>query len=281
MLDLNLVRIFVTVYQQGGFTQAARTLDLSQPAVSLAIRRLEEQIGESLFIRKGRIITPTARADALINDMQSALETIENGLSSSRELQVYCIEVILNQMGYLEGASFKIPPLDPDIALQDLRSSKVDLIIDHSTSRDPAFVVESLYQDWPVVVCRKDHPRITGDTITKDAFLAEQHVVLQSRREGISFLELLTTEVVGPRQDKLEMHSVSGVTMMTVKTDFIAILPKRFIEEWLEPLGLKSLPMPIEHKPIDVHMIYHRRNQNDPFHTEFRQRVRRSINTLI
>ncbi|WP_394242184.1 LysR family transcriptional regulator [Vibrio astriarenae] len=280
MLDLNLVRIFVTVYQQGGFTHAARTLDLSQPAVSLAIRRLEEQIGESLFIRKGRIITPTARADALINDMQSALETIENRLSSNRELQVYCIEVMLSQLGYLNGASFKTPPLDPDVALQDLRSNKVDLIIDHCTTRDPAFIVETVYQDWPVVVCRKDHPRITGDSITKEAFLAEKHVVLQSRREGISFLELLTTEIVGSREDKLEMNSVSGVTMMTVKTNFIALLPKRFIEEWLEPLGLKSFPMPMAHNPIDFHMIYHRRNQNDPFHAEFRERVRRCFYTL-
>ncbi|GAM60892.1 hypothetical protein JCM19232_3834 [Vibrio ishigakensis] len=44
-MDMNLVRTFVTVFQQNSFTRAAEVLDVSQPAVSMSIRRLEAQVG--------------------------------------------------------------------------------------------------------------------------------------------------------------------------------------------------------------------------------------------
>jgi DNA-binding transcriptional LysR family regulator len=53
-LDLNLLRVFDAVMSEGSLTRAAETLAMTQPAVSHAVRRLREALGEDLFVRCGR-----------------------------------------------------------------------------------------------------------------------------------------------------------------------------------------------------------------------------------
>jgi len=65
-LDLNLLRVFVVVAEEGSVTRAAAKLYLTQPAVSAALRRLTTAIGAPLFARVGRGIEPTARGSALL-----------------------------------------------------------------------------------------------------------------------------------------------------------------------------------------------------------------------
>lgn len=50
-LDLNLLRVFDTVMAEGSLTRAAQVLAMTQPAVSHAIKRLHDAIGEALFER--------------------------------------------------------------------------------------------------------------------------------------------------------------------------------------------------------------------------------------
>ena len=62
-LPMNELRTFATVAELGGFTQAGDLLGRSQPAISLQIKRLEEQLEEFLFVRKGKQLelTPAGR----------------------------------------------------------------------------------------------------------------------------------------------------------------------------------------------------------------------------
>lgn len=65
-LDLDLLRTFVAVFEAGGFTRAAALLGRTQPAVSLQVQRLEEQLGTSLFDRGGRGVALTTEGAALL-----------------------------------------------------------------------------------------------------------------------------------------------------------------------------------------------------------------------
>ena len=64
-LNLHHLRIFARVAQEGGFTRAAKSLRLSQPAVSKAVRELERQTGVPLLERAGRATRLTAAGEAL------------------------------------------------------------------------------------------------------------------------------------------------------------------------------------------------------------------------
>lgn len=65
-LDLELLRTFVAVFESSSFTRAAALLGRTQPAVSLQVRRLEEQLGFPLFDRTGRMVALTTEGAALL-----------------------------------------------------------------------------------------------------------------------------------------------------------------------------------------------------------------------
>ncbi|SFW91839.1 LysR family transcriptional regulator [Amycolatopsis australiensis] len=64
-MDLDLLRTFLAVYRAGSLTGAAPSLGLSQPTVTAQVRALEEQLGQQLFVRRARGVTPTSVADEL------------------------------------------------------------------------------------------------------------------------------------------------------------------------------------------------------------------------
>ncbi len=65
-LDLDLLRCFITVADNGGFTAAASTLGLTQSAVSLKVKRLEELVGRRVFTRTSRSLDVTADGEVLL-----------------------------------------------------------------------------------------------------------------------------------------------------------------------------------------------------------------------
>ena len=65
-LDLTALRSFVTVLETGGVTRAAHQLHLTQSAVSMQLKRLEESLGQPLLDRAGRGVTPTSHGEQLL-----------------------------------------------------------------------------------------------------------------------------------------------------------------------------------------------------------------------
>lgn len=76
-LDLNLFRVFISVYRTRSFTQSAEELDLTQSSVSNAIGRLKCNLGSELFFREGRQTKATAVADQLFQQLESSITAIE------------------------------------------------------------------------------------------------------------------------------------------------------------------------------------------------------------
>ncbi|MEN9485180.1 MAG: hypothetical protein RJB37_3060, partial [Pseudomonadota bacterium] len=77
-LDLNLLRVFDTVMAERNLTRAADRLAMTQPAVSNALRRLKDAVGETLFTRAAFGVVPTARADALWPEVRTALAQLRH-----------------------------------------------------------------------------------------------------------------------------------------------------------------------------------------------------------
>jgi len=79
-IDLELFKIFDAVAATSSFSAAANRLYISQPAVSQAIRRMEEQLGVTLFIRGRRGVTLTPEGDIIYGYVHTALKMIETGV---------------------------------------------------------------------------------------------------------------------------------------------------------------------------------------------------------
>jgi DNA-binding transcriptional LysR family regulator len=79
MIDLNAIQTFLTVAELNSFSEAARRLNLSQPAISQTIHNLERQFGVELFVRKGRSVHLT-EAGQLLQGLGRELLTNANRL---------------------------------------------------------------------------------------------------------------------------------------------------------------------------------------------------------
>jgi DNA-binding transcriptional LysR family regulator len=72
-LEIDLLRTFVTVVETGSFTRSAASLGRTQPAISLQIRRLEQQLGAPLLDRSGKSVTLTTEGAALLTQARRLL----------------------------------------------------------------------------------------------------------------------------------------------------------------------------------------------------------------
>jgi DNA-binding transcriptional LysR family regulator len=81
MFDTVLLRSFVTVVQEGGFTRAANRLHLTQSAISAHLRRLEEQAGKSLLFRTTRFVTLTSDGELLMGYARAILALNQDALT--------------------------------------------------------------------------------------------------------------------------------------------------------------------------------------------------------
>nr|WKF59671.1 Nodulation protein D 2 [Paraburkholderia busanensis] len=80
-VDLNLLKIFEALYEEGGASRAAIRLDMTQSAVSAALRRLRALYADQMFVRTGRGLTPTSRASELKPLVSEALDKFRQSLA--------------------------------------------------------------------------------------------------------------------------------------------------------------------------------------------------------
>ena len=79
-LDLNLLRVFDEVMTERSLTRAAQKLSLTQPAISNAMRRLRETLGDELLKRNGQVLEPTPRAQSLWLVVRESLKQLQETL---------------------------------------------------------------------------------------------------------------------------------------------------------------------------------------------------------
>jgi DNA-binding transcriptional LysR family regulator len=81
---LDLLSTFLEIYRCGSLSAAAERLGLTQPAVSGQLARLEDQMGEQLFVRSRKGVTPTAHAADLAARVGTHLDELRAALEPSR-----------------------------------------------------------------------------------------------------------------------------------------------------------------------------------------------------
>src|SRR3954452_14149459 len=86
-MDLSALRIFLAVAEERSFSRAAAKVHRTQPAVSQAVKRIEEDLGEQLFDRSSKNGTLTDAGRVLQNYGQRLIRLAEETESAMRELR--------------------------------------------------------------------------------------------------------------------------------------------------------------------------------------------------
>jgi DNA-binding transcriptional LysR family regulator len=86
-MDLRQLRVFVEIVRQGSFTQAAEQLHIVQPAVSITLRKLEEELDLTLLNRQEKRVTLTAEGEALLRHAERVLDNLAAAETEMAELR--------------------------------------------------------------------------------------------------------------------------------------------------------------------------------------------------
>ena len=172
ILDL---RAFLAVVELQGFHRAADQLNMSQPALSRRIQKLEQAIGAPLLERTTRHVAATALGTELVPLVQRMLEEFDGSLFSMRELGTkrgglvtiaclptaafYFLPSVIRQFNQeYPNIRLRILDLTATDALQAVARGEVEFGINIMGSSDSDLIFERLAEDPFVLAAKRDHP---------------------------------------------------------------------------------------------------------------------------
>ncbi len=298
-LDLNLLRIFDAVMAEGSLTRAAVALSMTQPAVSHALRRLRDGLGQELFVRVAHGVRPTPHAETLWPQVRAALGTLRQALAPG-DFDPRRDEVQLRIAMADATAALLAPPL---VARIERDEALVNLRVLPLTTRDPRRLVESgeadlavgffpelvttivaqgqdshlhharLYESRYVCVMRRGHP-LAGRVLTLDDYCEAHHLLVSFSGRPHGYVDQALAALGRQRRIVLTVNQFFTAGRVVARSNLLTVLPESFVEAtgYSADIVTSELPMPLQ--PVHVEMIWHLRHDADPAHRWLREQLK-------
>ena len=304
-LDLNLLRVFDEVMSERSLTRAARNLSLTQPAVSNALRRLRDTLGDELVRRSGQGMEPTPRALSLWPAVRDALRQLQQSLAPSRfnpseadntfviaMADATAAELIPRLVEIIEieapGVSLRVVPLatrDPrkllddevvDLAAGHFPAVLADLTARAQVGKAVAFACQRLYDGEYVCVMRAGHPLATGP-LTLNRFCAARHLLVSFSGRPFGFIDEALTTLGRERRVVLTVNQFFTAGRVVANSNLLTVLPRHFVGVTgiADALVLRNLPFAVPAVHVDA--LWHSRREPDSAHRWLRDAIRRSV----
>ncbi|AXI03282.1 LysR family transcriptional regulator [Aquirhabdus parva] len=275
-LDLNLFRVFDTVYRERNLTHAAEILSLSQSAVSHAVGRLRVSLGDPLFVREGQGVVPTPLADRLWPDVKEALALFRQAVLRNQSFEpardISHITLAMNDKlepsilpVITQALHAKIPNLelssirlDRENLRADLVAGRIDFAIDVAQPTSPDICHVSLLKDEFAVVSRQPRELDAG------AYLAARHITVSSRRSGKSVEDIALSRLGIERQVVVRCQYYEAACRLVAQSDLLLTMPLHQAMTMNTALGNVILPLPLSLPGIELHLYWHQQRQADP-----------------
>ncbi|ELC9716582.1 LysR family transcriptional regulator [Vibrio vulnificus] len=295
--DLNLIPIFVAIFEEQNLSKAAARLDISQPAVSKALARLRDIYDEPLFHRSPSGVEPTSFAVDIYPAMLTAFKNFTSTLSASSEFEakvsnrifsIACVSVasyelmpqLLKQIRqHAPNISLEVHPLFTEDYESDLRLQRYDLIIDMAPRGWTTLKVEPIFSERLMVVCCADHPRI-ADACSVAQFLAEEHAVVSRWHARKSLMS--EEDIADLAQRKIVYRASGALEMLPVihGSEYIGMLPESTINAFAGTYNIKAVSLPFEHDIYDLCAIWHPSRSSESAHQWLRNQLKAAVKVL-
>ncbi|MCG6302541.1 LysR family transcriptional regulator [Vibrio vulnificus] len=295
--DLNLIPIFVAIFEEQNLSKAAVRLDISQPAVSKALARLRDIYDEPLFHRSPSGVEPTSFAVDIYPAMLTAFKNFTSTLSASSEFEakvsnrifsIACVSVasyelmpqLLKQIRqHAPNISLEVHPLFTEDYESDLRLQRYDLIIDMAPRGWTPLKVEPIFSERLMVVCCADRPRI-ADACSVAQFLAEEHVVVSRWHARKSLMS--AEDIADLAQRKIVYRASGALEMLPVihGSEYIGMLPESTINAFAGTYNIKAVSLPFDHDVYDLCAIWHPSRSSESAHQWLRNQLKAAVKVL-
>lgn len=290
-IDLNLLRVFDELMREGRVTRVAEKLGISQPAVSHALRRLRETLGDELFLRQPSGMAPTPYALQLADPVAQALHLLRGALhvqasfdpaSSQRRFtlamsdvgELYFLPVLMGHLVSVAPAvTLKIVPVaDPDLR-ERMASGQVDLALGTLPGLQAGFYRQTLFHQRYVVLLRAGHPLARHAGISAARYRRATHVQVAATGTGHGRVEDALENQGLARKVALTVPHYVALGQVLADTDLMATVPERFAERVCQPFGLVARPLAVALPGSEIAQHWHAHLHRDPGHRWLRVQV--------
>lgn len=281
-IDLNLLVVFNQLIRQPRVSAVAESLDLSQPAVSNALKRLRRLLGDELFVHTPKGMVPTAFAEQLAEPIAYALSAIQNTLSqhasfdpvtSTRSFtvgmtdigEVYFMPELMQALS-AEAPGVKMSTVrNTAVNLRDeMESGRVDLAIGLLPQLTAGFFQRRLFSQRYVCMFRRGHPLDKRNKkITLAEFAAAEHIVAIAAGTGHGKVDELLDHQGIKRNVRMSVPHFIAVAPTLASTDMVATVPERLAERSVKPFNLTYVPHPADLPAIGISLLWHSKVHRD------------------
>lgn len=279
--DLNLLKVFIAIWDARSLSLAGDQLALTQPAVSHALKRLREQFGDPLFVRVGNEMIPTETATRLYEPALSSLQIMEQALLGQREFrperasrtfrlamsdvsEYYFLPDMLKTIGE-HAPNIRIQTVNLDLSNIDfvLKSGAIDLAIGYVPFSGTDQLTIPLLTDHHVCIVRKEHP-FPRNQLRLEEFASLSFVDVSKSVPGYAIMEQHLSQLGIERNVTARLGHLSVLPEIVRQTNLAALYPASVIARLpaAEDFRILQMQFALAEVPIGIHA--HKRFATDP-----------------
>jgi DNA-binding transcriptional LysR family regulator len=283
----NLIALHLLL-EERHVTRAARRLGISQSSMSHRLARLRESLGDPLFVLEGARLVPTARALAMAEPLETALEALQAAIAPQATFDPgtspFTIGVVMPDLlasltprivaaltVAAPRAEVKFAHIGPNLS-ETLAATPASVALTPTRFVAPAILSRHLGDLRFGVVGRKGHPAFRR-RLTTERWLSPGHVVVQVGNESTNLISHELQRQKLTRRVALEVPSFLAGLLVVASSDFLMNAPLPLVSEAARALQLEVREAPIRLPKIRFALSWHERYQRDPAHRWAREHV--------
>jgi DNA-binding transcriptional LysR family regulator len=286
------LEMLIAVIEEGSITGAAGLLGVTQSAVSHSLEKLRELVGDPLFLRSGRGIVATARAEALAPQARALLEAMRSFsmvgsfdparcegritiAANDLQREVLLPAVLERLLRAAPKLSLRVIPSNVPTA-EMLRDGRCQAVISPRPPDAADLMQKRLFEDHWVVWFDPTRRAAPADL---DAYLAAEHAtVVYEPQRSLDFDHLVLERGIR-RRFVVSVPGFAGLAGFVRGTDRLTTAPQLLRGTTMH--GLQSAALPFDAAPLPMYLVWHARHQADPMHQWLRRTIEAAVPSAL
>jgi len=279
-IDLNLLKLFASLYQTGSVTATANELNLSQSACSHALQRLRDRFGDELFVRVNNRMLPTEYSVRLAEHLLPGLAMISKGLVSSHpfsptenhkfrisatDYTSWCLQPFISYLSQTyTGIDVEFVRLDERLPESALKEGELDFVCGFAHQQESSESIAHLTWFKDKYVCTRYHAHPIQGDLTLDQFLSFKHVLVTPWNESRGVVDIALSKIKKKRQIAVKTTSVLAAPSFIQNTAYLLALPNKYANQIKEQIPITLSPFPFKVPDYKLSLYWHKTRHNDP-----------------
>lgn len=269
-ITLKQLKAFVAVARTQSFTEACAQVHLSQPALSIAIKNLEEEAGGALFSRTTRAIALTPEgeefypvAQKILHDYDAALDDLTQRFALNRGRVVLAAMpsfassllpgIISDYRSLYPNVSVTVNDVIAEDVVDMVRNGQVEVGITFDPGRFDDLSFTPLFDDRFVAVVHPDHPLAKQENIAWPALINNDFIALQRPSSIRLLIEAKLRQLGMQISPEFETHQLATIGRMVATELGVSAVPSLCIQQMRESGAVcRELDTPVMSRPVGI-----------------------------